>query len=298
MKRKLATLALAAIAALSLSLAAASLGAAGDTLLVSEPNDPSAPGRPTEHTYPAISADGRFVAYVGTVGTVSDPAGAGGPGETGTGIFLREIGGPLTPVDVPFAAGKQQRGFEVGAPSLSGSGRFLAFASEDPDLSNEDRDSSTTLAGDTSPVRDIFVFDRSSGAIRLISRASGPKGVGGNEDSDRPSISADGRYVAFDTQATDFLHGLFGGLYVRDLKTKRTTLVGRANGRRGKPLRTALNPSISAHGRWVAFVSAHPVHGSALEIAVRDMKSKRTVFASRAGGAHGALAGEALRRPR
>ena len=300
MKPKLATLALAAIAALSLSLfAAASLGAAGDTLLVSEPNDPSAPGRPTEHTYPAISADGRFVAYVGTVGTVGDPAGAGGPGEAGTGIFLREIGGGTTAVDVPFGTSQQGFGFEAGAPSLSGSGRYLAFASEDPALSEEDLNNSTTLAGDTFPVRDIFVYDRSSGAVSLVSRRSGPKGAAANSDSNLPSISADGRYVAFGTSATNFLHGVYGGIFVRDLRTKKTILAGRASGVQGEPLHGASSPSISAHGRWVAFVTVGPRgrHPATPEIAVRDLKTKRTVFASRAGGGNGALAGDDSTEP-
>jgi Tol biopolymer transport system component len=298
MRQRLTTLALAVVATVSLSLAAASFGAAGSTLLVSEPNDPNAPARPTEHTNPAISADGRFVAYVGTVG-VSDDSGIGGPGEAGTGIFLRDMNGGTTPVDIPFGASQQGLGFDAGAPSLSGIGRYLAFASEDPDLSDEDRNSSTTLAGDTFPVRDVFVYDRSSGAISLVSRRDGPKGAAANSDSNLPSISADGRYVAFGTSATNFLKGVYGGIYVRDLRTKRTVLAGRANGARGEPLHGASTPSISAHGRWVAFVTSGPRgrHPATPEIAVRDLKTKRTVFASRASGGHGALAGEDCAQP-
>jgi Tol biopolymer transport system component len=280
MKRPLRALALAVVAAASLVLAAVALSAPGAVILVSGPNGETEAGFPSEQHNPAISGDGRFVAFIGSLG------------ETGAGLFLREMSAGITPIDVPHGASEHGIEFAASAPSLSASGRYLAFASEDPDISDEDRDSSTTLAGDTFPVRDIFVFDRSTGAISLVSRADGAEGVGGNEDSDRPSISADGRYVAFDTQATDFLHGVFGGLYVRDLRTKQTTLIGRQNGRRGEPLRTALNPSISAHGSRVAFVSSHPVRGRVLEIAVRDLKSKRTSFVSRADGAHGALARE------
>jgi Tol biopolymer transport system component len=298
MKRKLATLALAAVATASLTFAASSLGAAGTTLLVSEPNEPHAPGRPTEHFNPAISADGRFVAYVGYVSSVADPSEISGIGETGTGIFLRDIGGGTTAVDVPFGTSERGLAFEAGAPSLSGSGRYLAFASEDPELSDEDRNSSTTLAGDTFPVRNIFVYDRTSGAIGLVSRRDGPKGASANSDSNLPSISADGRYVAFGTSATNFLKGVYGGVYVRDLKTKRTILAGRANGTRGEPLHGASNPSISAHGRWVAFLTSGPRgrHPATLEVAVRDLESNRTIFASRAGG-RGALANADSRTP-
>jgi Tol biopolymer transport system component len=279
MRMRLATLGLAAAATAALALAASSLGSAGDVLLVSGPNGTTEAGFPAEQHNPAISGDGRFIAFVGSIG------------ETGDGLYLRDMSAGITPVDVPHGASEHGIEFAAGSPSLSGTGRYLAFASEDPEISDEDRNSVTTPAGDAFPVRDIFVYDRSNGAVSLVSRASGPKGAAGNEDSDRPSISADGRYVAFDTGATNFLHGVYAGLYVRDLRTKQTTLAGRENGRRGKPLRTAINPSISAHGRWVAFVSSHPVHAATLEIAVRDMKSNRTVFASRASGGNGALAG-------
>ncbi len=290
MGRRFATLALAAIATVALSFAALALGATGSTLLVSEPNDPNAPSRPTEHFNPAISADGNFIAYVGTVSSASDPGGAGGPGPTGTGIFLRDMSGGTTAVNVPFGTSEQGLGFEAGAPSLSGDGRFLAFASEDPDLSNEDRDNSTTPAGDTFPVRDIFVYDRLNGQVRLASRSDGRRGTSGNEDSSNPSISADGRSVAFQTNATNILRGSFGGVFVRDLHTATTVPVARVSYRAGGRFDGGYSPSISAHGRWVAFLTvAHLRHGHALEVAMRDMKERRTFFVSRAGGHHGPL---------
>jgi Tol biopolymer transport system component len=298
-RRRLAPLAVAAVATALLSLAASSPGAAGTTLLVSEPNDPNAPNRPSEHFNPAISADGRFVAYVGTVGVAGGAGDVSGIGETGTGVFLREISGGTTAVDVPFGAGKQGLGFEAGAPSLSADGRFLAFASEDPALSDDDLNNSTTLAGDTFPVRDIFVYDRASGAISLVSRRSGPGGAAANSDSNLPSISADGRYVAFGTSATNFLHGIYGGVYVRDLRTGKTVLAGRADGARGEPLHGASSPSVSAHGRWIAFVTSGPRgrRPATPEIAVRNLRTERTVFASRANGGHGSLATDDCAQP-
>jgi Tol biopolymer transport system component len=277
MRRRLTTLVLAVATTTTLSLATLSLGATGSTLLVSPPNDPNAPNRPTEHFNPAISADGRFTAYVGYVG-VSAVGDVSSIGETGTGVFLRDISGPTTPINVPFGIGQQGLAFEAGAPSLSGNGRFLAFASEDPDLSDEDLNGSTTLAGDTFPVRDVFVYDRASGKTELVSRNSGSQGTRFNNDSNSPSISADGRYVAFGTQTTNFIRGVFGGLFIRDLRTDRTILAGRSSGARGEPLRTAIEPSISGHGRWVAFITTARIgRGRAtLEIGVRDMETERT----------------------
>jgi Tol biopolymer transport system component len=279
MRGRLATLVLAAAAAASLALTAASLGSAGDVLLVSGPNGMTEAGFPAEQYTPAISGDGQFIAFVGSVG------------ETGDGLFLRNMTGGTTPVDIPHGASEHGIEFAAGSPSLSGTGRYLAFASEDPEISDEDHNTVTTLAGDTFPVRDIFVFDRSTGAISLVSRASGPKGAGGNEDSNNPSISADGRYVAFQTGATNLLQGAYGGIFVRDLRRRTTTPAAWVRLRPGGPLNGGYTPSISAHGRWVAFLTvAHFRHGRALEVAVRDMKLNRTVYASRASGRHGPLA--------
>ncbi len=279
MRRQLAALVLAAIATASLVFVAASLGAVGSVLLVSGPNGETEAGFPSEQVNPAISEDGRFIAFVGSVG------------ETGNGLYLRDMNGGIAEVDVPHGTSEHGIGFAAGSPSISSSGRYLAFASEDPEISPEDHNSSTTLAGDTFPVRDIFVYDRSTGRVSLISRANGPKGAGGNEDSSLPSISADGNYVAFQTEATNFLHGSYGGVFVRDLRRRTTTPVASLRLHPGGALNGGFTPSISAHGRWVAFLTtAHLPHGNALEVAVRDMNGKRTVYASRASGGHGPLA--------
>jgi Tol biopolymer transport system component len=287
MKGRVATLILAAVATAALCLAAASLGAAGTVALVSEPNGETDAGFPAEHENPAISADGRFVAFVGSTG------------ETGSAVYLRDMSrSAVTPVDVPGGTSFQGLGFSAGSPSISASGRFLAFASEDPDLSSEDRDNSTTPAGDTFPVRDIFVYDRNSRKATLVSRGDGGRGAAGNEDSNNPSISADGRFVAFQTNATNILRGSFGGVFVRDLDKGATVPVARVSYRAGGRFDGGYTPSISAHGRWVAFLTvAHLRHGHALEVAVRDMKERHTFFVSRADGRRGRLGNEDCKLP-
>lgn len=286
MRRRPAVVVLAAIATASLALAAASFGATGSVVLVSGPNGETEAGFPSEQVNPAISGDGRFIAFVGSVG------------ETGNGLYLRDMSGGIAEVDVPHGHSEHGIGFAAGSPSISGSGRYLAFASEDPDISSEDHNSSTTLAGDTFPVRDIFVYDRSTGRVNLVSRADGSRGDGGNEDSNLPSISADGNYVAFQTGATNFLHGSYGGIFVRDLRRRTTKPVASLHLHPGGALNGGFTPSISAHGRWVAFLTtAHLPHGNALEVAVRDMTGKRAVYASRANGRHGPLAATDCKLP-
>jgi len=286
MRRRSTALILAAISAASLILAAASLGAVGSVLLVSGPNGETEAGFPSEQVNPAISGDGRFIAFVGSVGS------------TGNGLYMRDISGGITEVDVPHGSSEHGIGFAAGSPSISNSGRYLAFASEDPDVSSEDHNFSTTPAGDTFPVRDIFVYDGSTGRVTLVSRANGAKGDGGNEDSNLPSISADGNYVAFQTGATNFLHGSYGGIFIRDLRRQTTTPVASLRLHPGGALNGGFTPSISAHGRWVAFLTgAHFHHSNALEVVVRDMKEKRTVYASRASGRRGALAAADCKLP-
>lgn len=286
MRGKLTSLICAAVATAALVFAVASFGAAGSILLVSGPNGETEAGYPSEQVNPAISGEGRFIAFVGSVG------------ETGNGLYLRDMSGAITEVDVPHGSSEHGIGFAAGSPSISDSGRYLAFASEDPDISDEDHNSSTTLAGDTFPVRDIFVYDRSTGAVSLASRADGAKGSGGNEDSNLPSISADGRYVAFQTAATNFLHGSYGGIFVRDLRHRTTAPVASLHLHPGGSFNGGFTPSISAHGRWIAFLtSAHFHHGNALEVAVRDMNGKRTIYASRANGRHGSLAAADCKLP-
>jgi Tol biopolymer transport system component len=286
MRRRPAVIVLAVIATASLVLAAASLGAVGSVLLVSGPNGETEAGFPNEQVNPAISGDGRLIAFVGSVG------------ETGNGLYLKEMGGGISEVDVPHGHSEHGIGFAAGSPSISSSGRYLAFASEDPDISNDDHNSSTTLAGDTFPVRDIFVYDRLTGRVSLVSRANGVKGDGGNEDSNLPSISADGNYVAFQTGATNFLHGSYGGIFVRDLRRRTTKPVASLRLHPGGALNGGYTPSISAHGRWVAFLtSTHFRRGRGLEVAVRDMTGKRAIYASRANGRHGPLAAADCKLP-
>ena len=89
-------------------------------------------------------------------------------------------------------------------PSISGDGRFVAFVSQAPDL----------VADDTNGVRDIFVVDRDSPDLttQRVSVDYDPTdedqdGVNANGDSYHPSISGDGRFVAFASQAPDLVDG-------------------------------------------------------------------------------------------
>ncbi len=98
-------------------------------------------------------------------------------------------------------------------PSISADGRFVTFISE----------ASNLVSGDTNGQNDIFVHDRQNGQTTRVSVAS--DGTEGNECSWYPSISADGRYVAFESIATNLVAGDTNegvDIFVRD---RRLTIV-------------------------------------------------------------------------
>lgn len=135
-----------------------------------------------------------------------------------------------------------------GGPSdrcISGDGRYVVFRSEANNL----------VPGDTNNQFDVFLRDTVANTIERISVSSG--GLEGNGASDLPSISADGRYVAFESDATNLVAGDINGLrdvFVRDRLLGTTELVSLSSaGQQGDC--SSARPSISADGRFVAFQS-------------------------------------------
>jgi len=132
-------------------------------------------------------------------------------------------------------------------PALSADGRFVAFSSFADNLAR----------GDTNGYHDVFVRDRETGTTELVS--VGLNGKPANDGSGRLglAISGNGRFVAFQSYATDLVRGDTNGVYdvyVRDRREGTTELVSvSSKGVQGDlPSRTT---SISADGRVVAFTS-------------------------------------------
>ncbi len=133
-------------------------------------------------------------------------------------------------------------------------------------------------------------------ATELASRGAGVNGAGADKPSASPSISADGRYVAFVSSASNILPGVHGRqAYRRDMQTGQVVLVSRADGADGAPAPDAYATSISADGRYVAFTAPGTLGSAATDtqVFVRDIDSGTTTLASRATGATGAVSGYA-----
>ena len=172
----------------------------------------------------AISATGRYVAF-------SSDASSLVAGDTNTCAPLEVFGGkekgPCQDVFVHdratgetermsvSSAGTQAKG-PSSEPSISANGRYVAFSS----------DASNLVAGDTNGRGDVFVRDRATGKTERLSLSTARKQTNGS--SDDPTISADGRFVAFASEASNLVNGDTNNLrdvFARDRATGTTTLV-------------------------------------------------------------------------
>jgi Tol biopolymer transport system component len=142
-------------------------------------------------------------------------------------------------------------GHESNGPSrdtaIAGEGRFVAFWSAGANL----------VIGDTNNRGDIFVYDRQTQVITRESITTG--GAEANGTSLNPSISADGRFVAFESLATNLVPGDTNGVMDvfirdRDLRITVRASVSHLDGEQGNG--ASIQPSMSTDGRWVAFTSS------------------------------------------
>lgn len=134
-------------------------------------------------------------------------------------------------------------------PWLSGDGRLVVFES----------DASNLVADDFNGARDIFAFDRAAGTMQRVS--VGPEGREATRDSHTAVVSADGRFVAFASDAGELSPSAAAGapaIYLHDRARGLTSLVttpfdGRPWGVHADDV--ADMPALSPDGRFVAFRS-------------------------------------------
>ena len=212
--------------------------------------------------------------FVENVG-LSDPAArfrvGGIPQATGAALST----GATTRVSV--ASDGTQGDADSWYQSISANGRYVAFYSE----------ASNLVSGDTNGYGDVFVHDLLTQQTERVSVAS--DGTQGNEVSWGPSISADGRYVAFNSKASNLVSGDTNGeqdVFIHDRQTGQTERVSVASdGTQGNGV--SYHPAISADGCHVAFVSwaSNLVIGDANgeeDVFVHDRETMQTIRVSAA----------------
>ncbi|MFK5957003.1 MAG: hypothetical protein QM477_11230 [Planctomycetota bacterium] len=142
------------------------------------------------------------------------------------------------------ASGVPGNGFSTDA-QISTDGFFIAFTSSSNNL----------VAGDTNGLPDVFVYDLVLGTLELGSRDS--NGVQASASSGAPSLSADGRFLAFESFATNLVGGdtnNFSDVFLRDRQTGITERISiSSSGAQG--LGNSFAPSVSADGNRIAFRS-------------------------------------------
>lgn len=220
-----------------------------------------------------ISSDGRFVAFVSqatnlvatndTNGAVYD-------------VFIRELATKTTRlVSVNVSGAATGHGASL-FPVINADGRYVAFESFADDLS---------ATPDNFGSNDIFVRDVIGGVTEQVSVTA--KGASADANSTQPAISADGRTIAFQSNAS-LTRGIDNGtqdVYVRTLANETTTLVSASIDSEPTNGSGSGSPSISADGRFVAFSSSatnlvNLPTGGLENVFVRDLQSRSTVLAS------------------
>ncbi len=191
-------------------------------------------------SHPVLDASGTIVAFDSEATTLVS-ADANG---TVVDVFVRDLVSGTTVLASVDSAGVQGNSSSSG-PSLSGDGRLVAFASN----------ASNLVPGDTNSAMDVFVHDLVTGVTERVSVSSA--GAQGSGPSFFASVSGDGRFVAFGSDAQDLVPGDTNGtrdVFVRDRLLGTTERVSLATD--GTPSNSdCAQPAITPDGRFVAFPS-------------------------------------------
>lgn len=190
-----------------------------------------------ESQAPVISADGRFVVFESKANNLYDR-------DTNhyQDIFLFDRGtGQIKCLSLNPQG--ETGDWKSESPAISADGRYVAFASSAEDL----------VPGDTNDRADIFVYDTETDSLELVSTSL--NGAAASDHSYTPSLSSDGRYVAFCSIAGNLVEGDTNGtedIFVRDRVSGTTTRV--SYGLDGSQLTASTsNPVISGNGGFVAY---------------------------------------------
>ena len=187
----------------------------------------------------SISADGRYVAFASTA-----PNLVAGDTNLAADVFVHDrVSGSTVRASVTASGGQAATASSLQPGGLSADGQVVAFDTAAP-----------LAAGDTGG-NDVYVRDLAAGTTERISVNSA--GLGANGNSSAAAISADGRYVAFESSATNLDPADTGGdedVFVRDRVSGLTRLVSAS----ASPTQISQAAAISADARFVALATTAP----------------------------------------
>lgn len=217
-----------------------------------------------DSTRPVISGTGRYVAFQSDADLLV-PCDDNGR----TDVFLKDmVTGALTRVSVgTYACQANNNSYR---PGISGNGRYVVFDSDATNLLNWEN------IEDTNGVRDVFVHDTQTLTTERVSVSSN-----GTEGDDRSggyggSLSSDGRYVVFNSRATNLVNddtnGDYYDIFARDRNTNITSRESVGHYWQQGEDGFAENSSISSNGRYIAFAS------TASTLVPGDTNAHRDIF--------------------
>jgi Tol biopolymer transport system component len=188
----------------------------------------------------AVSADGSVVAFASHATNLVT-----GDTNKQNDIFVHDRATATTTRVSVSTAGAQT--FDVNGSdfaAISGDGQLVAFSTRGSEL----------VAGDTNNETDVFLRDRTTGTTTLISvDADGTQGNGG---SSRPAMSADGRFVAFESMANFDIDANYRvDVFLLDRQSGEITLASVADNA-VQATGVSNRPDVSDNGLFVAFMSA------------------------------------------
>lgn len=213
---------------------------------------------------PAVSGSGRYVAFASDSTNFVTTASAGGADTNGVrDIFLYD-NQTLTVRRISLSSAGTQTNGASNNPAISSDGRFVAFAS----------DATNLVANDTNGFSDIFVVDTLTGAVTRDSVSSASAQANGSNF--KPALSSDGRYVVWESTATNLVASPTvtpgtSQIYLRDRTTGATVLVSQSTtGTVGNG--NSLQATVSGDGKYVAFAS------DATNLVASDTNGVRDIF--------------------
>jgi hypothetical protein len=203
------------------------------------------------------SADGRFVVFTSNATDVVPGQDTDGIGPAPNVFLLDRDSGSITLVSHISGAAATTGNLSSASPVISADGSTVVFVSTADDLVPNES------GGNTLPLNQVYLFNRLNGKIALVSHTAGSSTEAGSDAAQRPVVSADGHYVAYDSFAPDLIQNLnepsdddTDNVYLYDATTGTNTLVS-------ADAATSLtcgdhdssSASISADGRFVAYQS-------------------------------------------
>jgi len=198
---------------------------------------------------PTLSSDGTRVAFVSTARLVAEDT------NDVSDVYVRDLQRGVTSL-ARAATGTTPSNAPSYWPQLSADGRYVAFVSQSANLARRDRNQDS----------DVFVYEVATRSITLVSATAA--GDTANALSSRPAISADGRYVVFQSVASNLRtrrgcpprasdENLLPDVYLLDRTTGCVTRIS------GSPAHEwwtpSVAPAISGSGKIVAFSSSQPI---------------------------------------